>query len=370
MSNQLLIGTRKGLFVCEQINGDWAIKHTAFLGVQVPYVMRDPRDGAIYAALDHGHFGVKLHCSTDNGANWAEITAPAFPDKPENEPEIKCPMRGIPMPWNVELIWTLAAGGADQPGVLWAGTIPGALFKSKDNGQSWELVRGLWDRPERAKWMGGGYDYPGIHSINVDPRDSDHVHVGISCGGTWETRDGGATWRNCTKGMRNEYLPPDQQFDDDNQDPHFVAQCAGQPDHFWTQHHNGIFRSTNDSGNWKEVKDVKPSVFGFAVAVHPRDGNTAWFVPAVKDEMRITADGSVVVTRTRDGGKTFEVLSKGLPQNHAYDLTFRHALDVADDGETLAFGSTTGSVWTSADSGDSWNCLSEHLPPVYCVRFG
>lgn len=369
MNNELLVGTRKGLFVCERNNGKWAIKHTAFLGVQVPYVLIDPRDGLIYAALDHGHFGVKLHRSKDGGASWTEITAPSFPEKPEEEPEIKCPMRGTPIPWNVELIWTLAAGGADQPGLLWAGTIPGALFQSTDSGESWELVRGLWDRPERAKWMGGGFDYPGIHSICVDPNDSSHVLVGVSCGGTWVTHDGGSTWENCAKGMRAEYAPPENQFDPDIQDPHYVAQCAGQPDHLWTQHHNGIFRSTNDSVSWEEVKNVKPSAFGFAVAVHPKDGNTAWFVPAVKDEERVPADGKVVVTRTRDGGKTFDVLSKGLPQEHAYDLTFRHALDVAKDGESLAFGSTTGSVWTSADGGDSWGTLNEHLPPVYCVKF-
>ena len=81
-------------------------------------------------------------------------------------------MRGIPIPWNVELIWSLETSGADQPGALWCGTIPGGLFLSKDCGQSWEFNWSLWNRPERKKWMGGGYDYPGIHSICVDPRDS------------------------------------------------------------------------------------------------------------------------------------------------------------------------------------------------------
>jgi len=77
----------------------------------------------------------------------------------------------------------------------------------------------------------------------------------------------------------------------------------------------------------------------------------------------------VVVNRTRDGGKTFEILTRGLPQEHAYDLVYRHALDVDETGESLVFGSTTGSVWISEDSGDSWQTLSSHLPPVYAVRF-
>jgi hypothetical protein len=115
---------------------------------------------------------------------------------------------------------------------------------------------------------------------------------------------------------------------------------------------------------------VPPSHFGFAVAVHPHDGDTAWLVPAIKDERRIPVDGKVVVVRTRDGGKSFTVLREGLPQQHAYDLVYRHGLAVNTSGETLAFGSTTGSLWVSEDQGDSWQCVSTHLPPIYCVRFG
>ena len=114
---------------------------------------------------------------------------------------------------------------------------------------------------------------------------------------------------------------------------------------------------------------MKPSSFGFAVAVHPGDPETAWFVPAVKDECRVPADGKVVVTRTRDGGQNFDVLSDGLPQEHAYDIAFRHALDVSQSAEWLAIGSSTGSLWLSDDGGDSWHCVSSNLPQIYCVRF-
>jgi hypothetical protein len=137
----------------------------------------------------------------------------------------------------------------------------------------------------------------------------------------------------------------------------------------WAQHHNGIFRTTDGAASWQEIQHKNPSAFGFAVAVHPQDPNTAWFVPAIKDEKRIPVDGRVVVSRTRDGGKSFEVLSRGLPQEHAYDLTYRHALAIDDSGQRLAFGSTTGSCWISENQGDSWTCLSSHLPPIHCVRF-
>jgi len=136
------------------------------------------------------------------------------------------------------------------------------------------------------------------------------------------------------------------------------------------QHHNGIFRSDDGGKTWVEIKKAGPSTFGFAVVVHPDEPDTAWFIPAIKDEKRIPVDGKVVVTRTRDGGKSFDTLSKGLPQEHAYDLVFRHALDIDGTGNRLAFGSTTGSLWVSEDQGDSWQTVSANLPPVYCVRFG
>jgi hypothetical protein len=58
-----------------------------------------------------------------------------------------------------------------------------------------------------------------------------------------------------------------------------------------------------------------------------------------------------------------------LPQQHAYDIVYRHGLDIDAAGETLAFGSTTGNLWVSDDQGDHWQQVSASLPPIYCVRF-
>ena len=158
-------------------------------------------------------------------------------------------------------------------------------------------------------------------------------------------------------------------MDPDIQDPHCLVQCQAKPNVFWVQHHNGIFKSEDGCLSWKEIEDVQPSTFGFAVAVHPHDPDTAWFVPAIKDEERIPKDGKVVVTRTRDGGKSYQRLSEGLPQKYAYDITFRHALNVDKTGDRLMFGSTTGSLWVSENQGDSWETVSQHLPPIHAVRF-
>ena len=364
----LYVATRKGLFtIAPNGRSGWGIVRTAFLGDNLSLVLPDSRDGTVYAALDHGHFGVKLQRSRDGGVTWEETAPPAFPKQPDGETDHDG--FGRPLPWKVVKVWALEPGHAAEPGVLWCGTIPGGLFRSGDSGSSWELVRSLWDHPGRKQWFGGGADLPGIHSICVDPRDRRRVAVGVSCGGVWVTEDGGGAWQCRADGMRAEYMPPERAHDPGIQDAHRVVQCPGRPECLWAQHHNGIFRSTDGSASWQELTDVRPSSFGFAVAVHPRDPDIAWFVPAIKDERRIPPHGQVIVTRTRNGGESFAILRDGLPQEHAYDITYRHALDVDATGDRLAFGTTTGSLWVSENQGDDWQCVSEHLPPIHSVRF-
>ena len=365
MTDRILASTRKGLFELVRDAAGWRVARTSFLGDNVTFCLADPRDGAWYAALDLGHFGVKLHASRDGGGTWRELPAPAYP---EGE-EIVTGDGKPPVPATLKLLWTLAAGDASQPGRLWAGTIPGGVFRSDDAGASWQLQRGLWDRPERRQMFGGGYDTPGVHSICVDPRDPRIVRIGISTGGVWRSDDDGATWSLTADGMRAEYMPPEQARDPLVQDVHRLVQCPGAPDALWAQHHNGVFRSVDGGARWTEITNVAPSVFGFAVAVHPRDPGTAWFVPATKDEKRIPVDGRLVVARTRDGGDSFEVLNAGLPTDPAYDLVYRHGLAIDATGERLAFGSTTGGVWITGDGGDAWQALPARLPPILAMTF-
>jgi hypothetical protein len=361
---RFFVSTRKGLFSYVRGSGGWEVERASFLGDAVSLSMHDRRDSTLYAALGLGHFGVKMRRSGDLGATWEEIAAPAFPKFPDGHEE-KLP-DGKPWPLRVEQVWALEAGAGKS---IWCGSIGGGLFKSDDRGASWTFNRKLWDDPKRKEWFGGGADLPGIHSIVVDPKDERSFMLGISCGGAWRTNDDGDTWSLSADGMFAEYMPPARRNDPAIQDPHRVVQCKSRPERLWTQHHNGVFRSDDGGKTWVTIANVKPSVFGFAVAVDPNDGDTAWLVPAVKDETRIPVDAKVVVARTRDAGKTWDVMTKGLPQSHAYDIVFRHALDVDGTGKVLAFGSTTGSLWVSEDAGDSWTNVSTHLPPIYAVRF-
>jgi hypothetical protein len=351
------VATRKGLFELQRIGLGWRLARASFLGEPVSMLLPPQADGRMLAALNLGHFGVKLHASDDAGASWHEVAAPSYPTQPD----------GAPGPaWKLVQVWSLEAAG----GTVWAGTLPGGLFRSADFGASWQLVEPLWQRAERLEWFGGGYDVPGIHSICPHPAHPGELLLGISCGGVWVTRDDGLSWALQADGMRAAYMPPEQADSPNTQDPHRIVRCAAEPDRLWCQHHNGIWRSADNARRWHEVNGAPVSSFGFAVAVHPEDPHTAWFVPAEADQRRVPVGAELVVNRTRDGGASFETLRRGLPQREAYDLVYRHGLAVAGDGRTLLLGSTTGGLWGSFDGGDAWQAVADHLPPVAAVRFG
>ena len=358
MADTLLLGTRKGFLTYRRQNGTFAYDATHFRGIPASLAVADSRNGRWWALLDHGHWGCKLHRSDDQGKNWTEIEAPKFPEGEEVKDGVPAVLR---------YLWAFAEGGTDHPDRIWIGCEPGGLFRSDDGGDSFELVRSLWDHPTRKEgWFGGGRDHPGIHSIVVDPRDSNRLWIGISCAGVFESRDAGKTWAIRNKGLKADFLPdPDSEV---GQDPHIVVACPSNPDAMWQQNHCGIFRTTDAGANWSECgQSGGPAHFGFAVAVDENDPDTAWVVPAESDEIRVAVDKSLCVCRTDDGGRTWTDFRTGLPQGDAFDIVFRHALDVS--GDELVFGTTTGNLYHSVDRGETWKAISHNLPLIHSVQF-
>ena len=250
---------------------------------------------------------------------------------------------------------------------MYIGTEPGWLFKSTNNGDSFELVEGLWNHPSRMdQWFGGGRDHPGIHSILLDPNNENRMLVAISCAGVFETLDKGKSWAPKNRGLQADFLPdPNAEV---GQDPHLLVACASNFDVMWQQNHCGIFRTEDGGENWKDISDKGGEAdFGFAIAADPKNDQMAWVVPALSDGIRVAIDKSICVCRTENGGKSWDTFRSGLPQGLAFDITYRHALD--QDEETLVFGTTTGNLYISYDYGESWKTLSHNLPMIHCAEF-
>lgn len=359
MKNTLFLSTRKGLLVCSRGPRGWGISSAHFEGIPVSLAYEDERNGYWWACLDHGHWGVKLHRSPDRGRSWAEVAVPAYPEGAEIKEGVAA---------TTQYLWAIQHGGHSHPERLWLGTIPGGLFRSENGGNTFRLVESIWNHPSRKdNWFGGGFDYPGIHSIIVDPRDEDHLYIGISCAGVFESRDAGSTWKVRNKGLRADFLP--DPYAEVGHDPHLLLAAPSDPDVLWQQNHCGIFRSTDAAKSWIEVSEKDgPAKFGFAIAIAEDDPNQAWVAPAVSDDKRVAVGRALCISRTDDGGNSWKTLRRGLPQDYCYDLVYRHAL--ATQGDDVVFGTTTGNVFTSHDRGDSWQVLTNYLPMVYAVGFG
>lgn len=367
----LLLGTRKGLLVLAQQGGDWKVVCEAFPGIHVSLAEVDWRTGTLYALVDSGHFGMKTHRLRGFLENGQPQIKPGMEDAFEEVPAPKYP-EGSKLKGDKDAVlryqWAFATGSDEQPGRIYIGTEPGGLFVSDNEGDDFQLVQSLWDHPSRLSdqpgWMGGGRDEAGMHSVCVDPRDPNRLYVGVSVAGVFFSSDGGSTWEVRNKGLRADFLPdPNAEL---GHDPHLLVQCRDQPDKLWQQNHCGVFRSVDAGLTWTDVSQENgPVGFGFAVAVDPHDGETAWVVPAESDMVRAAVDRQMCVARTTDGGKSWEECRVGLPQDNCFDFAFRHALDQHED--RIAFGTACGSVYVSDNRGDSFLTAGYHFPPIYSL---
>jgi photosystem II stability/assembly factor-like uncharacterized protein len=394
MSDKLILGTRKGTFLLEWRGKRWQQAAHGHAGTNVAYAAHDRRTGTYWSALDHGHWGSKLSRSTDGGITWADAGQIKYPEGArymeihwadpvpgENEAPPKPKFKDA----RVLKLWSMAFGADSQPGRIYVGTIPGGLFYSDDNGESWQLNLPLWNDQSRGGdlftgngeglkqlWFGTpasadtGEFAAGIHSIAVNPKDPNHVMIAVSCAGVVETRDGGNTWRPRNKGMVVDFLPNKEP--EWGHDVHFLAWCKGDPRHVWHQNHIGVYYSDSGAERWQNVDDKKKGIhFGWPIAVDHNDGRTAWVVPQGADSSRMAIDQGLFVGRSQDGGKSWQQLRKGLPQKACFDTVYRHALDNSED--RLAFGTTNGNLYVSHDRGESWSTVGNNFPPIHSVRF-
>src|SRR6266487_683140 len=191
-----------------------------------------------------------------------------------------------------------------------------------DGGDHYELVTGLWDHPHRPHWPPGGGGQC-LHTVVLRDDDPDRLLVAISTGGVYRSEDGGKSWQPRNQGIRAVFLPEDQRYPEYGQCVHKVAPAAGQPDRLYLQNHWGLYRSEDGADSWADVANGVPSDFGFPVVAHPRDPNTAYVIPLDSDGFRCTAEARARVYRTRDAGASWQPLTSGLPQEHAWLTVLR-----------------------------------------------
>jgi photosystem II stability/assembly factor-like uncharacterized protein len=352
---ELVVGTKKGLFVLEGEPGaPFAVRARAFAGEPVEYALRDPRSGRLLAGVTSPFYGPKVFYADDPEGEWQQAEGIALPGNGEA---------------TLERIWILRLG--EEDGVVYAGGDPGVLFESRDGGRSFELNRALWEHPTRPKWMPGGGGLC-LHSIETWPGDPQRLAIAISAAGVWLTDDGGESWRKGNKGLVPRYLPEDTPEDEVGLCVHRLRRAPTRPERIFMQFHGGVYRSDDAGESWNDIAPGLPSDFGFPLAIDPADPDSAFVIPLVADVDRVTPEGRVRVYETRDAGASWSPRGDGLPPEDAYLTILREAFEWTGEGERLElyFGATSGTLFGSADAGETWFEAAANLPPVYSVAVG
>jgi photosystem II stability/assembly factor-like uncharacterized protein len=386
---RVLVGTRKGAFILtsDGKRQKWDVSGPHFAGWEMYHLKGSPADpNRIYASQTSGWFGQIIQRSDDGGKTWIQPgTPPGEKDAPQQGPpkgesnkfvydtssETGKPLTthmwydGTQHPWEFKRVWHLEPSPTD-PDTVYAGVEDAGLFLSADGGKNWKELPGLRGHESGAGWQPGAGGMC-LHTIILDPSNPNRIYIAISAAGAFRTDDGGKAWRPINKGLYSQYIPnPTAEV---GHCVHHVAMNPSRPGVLFMQKHWDVMRSDNAGDSWKEVSGNLPTDFGFVIDVHTHEPETIYVVPIKSDGEHFPLDGKLRVYRSKSGGNEWEALTKGLPQKDCYVNVLRDAMAVDTlDKCGVYFGTTGGQVYGSADAGDSWTPIVEHLPAVLSVE--
>jgi BNR/Asp-box repeat len=391
---RVLVGTKKGAFI---LTADakraaaartWDVSGPHFAGWQIYHMKGSPADpNRIYASQTSDWFGQIIQRSDDGGTTWSMPGGESIPE-PSGSPAGEsnrfrydtsegsgAPLMthqwydGTQHPWEFKRVWHIEPSLTD-PDTAYAGVEDAAMFRTTDGGRSWHELAGLRGHGTGPSWQPGAGGM-GLHTILIDPigtaNGQPRLFIAISAAGCFRSDDGGASWKPINRGLRSEYIPdPEAEV---GHCVHRIAMHPSRPNVLFMQKHWDIMRSDDAGESWREVSGNLPSDFGFPIDVHAHEPETIYVVPITSDSLHYPPEGKLRVYRSRSGGNEWEPLTKGLPQKDCYVNILRDAMAVDSlDPCGVYFGTTGGQVYASANGGDSWMTIAEHLPSVLSVE--
>lgn len=348
----LLVGTRKGGFVFTSDDGrkNWKLSGPHLKGNEIFHMAYDRRSGRFLASLSSGHWGPTIATSKGSGEDWkVSKTPPKFPKS-----------SGL----SVAKVWQIRPGSEDQPGVVYAGVEPACLFRSDDGGTTWKVNMSMLNHRTRKKWQPGGGGLC-LHTILVNGGRPKRIVIAISAVGTMKSEDEGESWSFKNRGVMAGFQP--DKYPEYGTCVHKLAINRSYPDVIFQQNHTGVYRSDDAGESWKNIRNNLPSRFGFPAAVDANEPKRFYLAPLEGDFSRIPIGGHFAVWTTNNAGKGWTKLDSGLPEV-SYFTVLRDAM-VTDEEDPCGvyFGTTTGQLFVSPNQGNSWEKVTDGLPPILSV---
>lgn len=332
---RVFVGTLDGVTVLERegAGNAWRNAGQALKGLHISSLLFEPRRGGLFAGIH----GSGLYASSDGGQKWDLKT------------------RGLTQPH----VYSLAALGNNGDTTLYAGTEPAHLFRSTDYGESWGELSTLRSVPGNEKWMFPAPPHQGhVKGVVFDPRDRRTLFACIEQGGLFKTADGGQTWRE----LAGYSKPEDLAY----RDVHRLVLRPSNPDVMYITSGEGLYCSTDGGEHWEHLTNRSFRI-GYPDQLHvsPYD-DKVMFMSGSSKSPNFWRDSHVAestVARSRDGGRSWEVLEQGLPKSMRANIE-AISMAVWPDGYALFAGTTDGDVFHSDNEGKSWSRIAAGLPPV------
>lgn len=345
----LLVGTAKGLFRYHSLDRQqWQALGPVLAGTEVYTSAYDAQSDTVYAGANSVFYGPSIRRSTDWGEHW-DTGGTGLEYAVEDHEQ-------------VTRVWSIRPAGQR---VVYAGVEASGLFRSDDGGDTWKEVRALRQHPTHETW-GPGFGGKCLHTIAVDPFNSERLYIACSAGGIYRSDNLGESWQPINRGIRADFNPEDQQYPESGQCVHKFWAAPSRPGRLWLQNHGGVYRSDDGGDSWIDVGGPLPSDFGFPVVGHPTDPDRAHVLPVV-DWPRWPHDNVLAVYRTSDAGLSWEALTNGLPGDVFSGVLRDGFTGDLKTPQGLYFGTTSGAVFASNDEGQHWQQVAAHLPRIYSV---
>lgn len=235
-----------------------------------------------------------------------------------------------------------------EPGAVWAGTEPSAVFRCAGGGGSWERAEGLRALPSSGEWSFP--PRPETHHVRwiaCHPAEAGRLWVAIEAGALVSTPDGGATWRDRVPG--GPY------------DTHEIAIHPDRPDTLRVSAGDGYYESEDGGRTWRSPEAGLEVGYLRSVAVDPGDPAVVLVSAASRAHSAYQAGRSDGRLHRRETGGRWEGVTDGWPE----------------EPETIApllvSGREPGGLWAadergvhrSEDGGRSWSQVAafEKTPP-------